>query len=429
MPTFASAEVNRMRLHVLPTKQFKTYSIAVYMGIPLSEDTVTTTALIPYVLRRGNVNFPETKQFRERLDDLYGAGFSFDIVKRGNYQIVILRMDIVDDTYLSSESSSLLQEAIQFMADTLLRPVLEDGKFKESYVRAEKETLRKRIASIVNNKIQYAAERCIAEMCKDEPYRLSPLGMADELDGIDASRLYDAYRKLLDQACFDIYIVGDTTLEAVEPLIRREFDLERSKQTVYEPVRDERKAVEPREVIERLDVNQGKLNMGLRAYVTYGDDAYPAALLYNGLLGGYPHSKLFIHVREKESLAYYASSRFDGHKGILTIQTGIEITNKEKAETIIRQQLEDLKQGRFEQDELDKTKAMIINTLHEMNDSAFEQIGYHFNSVLSGRTRSKQELIDQVQAADAAAVVDIAKQVELDTVYFLRNDEGGEAGQ
>ena len=74
--------------------------------------------------------------------------------------------------------------------------------------------------------------------------------------------------------------------------------------------------------------------MGLRAYVQIRDDAYPAALLYNGILGGYPHSKLFINVREKESLAYYASSRFDGIKGSLMIQTGIEISNKEKAETL-----------------------------------------------------------------------------------------------
>jgi len=425
MPTFSTAEWNGMRLHVLPTRQFKTFSIAMYIGIPLKEETVTTTALIPHVLRRGNERYPETKQFRERLDDLYGAGFGFDILKRGNYQIVILRMDIVNDAFVSGESESLLDAALQFLSDTVCRPVLEQGAFRESYVTSEKETLRKRIEAIVNNKIQYAAERCVAEMCRDEPYRLLPLGRVQDLEGIDAAGLYAAYQDLLQRASIDLYVVGDTTMEAVQPLIKGKFALAgRSSAVPYAPLREERRNVEEREVVEQMDVKQGKLNMGLRTNVTYADDAYPAALVYNGILGGFPHSKLFIHVREKASLAYYASSRFDGHKGLLMIQTGIEIANKEKAEEIIRKQLEDMKHGVISDDELSKTKAMIINSLRENDDSAFEQIGYHFNSVLSGKKRSKQELIETIQAMDLEQVVGVAQNVMLDTVYFLR-DRGG----
>jgi len=424
MQTFSTAEWNGMRLHVLPTSQFKTYSIAMYIGIPLQEETVTTTALIPHVLRRGNERYPDTKLFRERLDDLYGAGFGFDIVKRGNYQIIILRMDIVNDAFVSGESESLLDAALQFLSDTVCRPVLDQGVFRQSYVTSEKETLRKRIEAIVNNKIQYAAERCIAEMCRDEPYRLLPLGRVTDLESIDAAGLYAAYRELLNQASIDIYVVGDTTMEAVRSLMDGKFELGRSSAASYTPIREERRVVEEQQVVEKMDVKQGKLNIGLRANVTYADDAYPAALVYNGILGGFPHSKLFIHVREKASLAYYASSRFDGHKGLLMIQTGIEIENKEKAEDIIRKQLEDMKLGVISDDELAKTKAMIINSLKENDDSAFDQIGYHFNSVLSGKQRSKQELIEAIQTMDLEPVVEIAQNVMLDTVYFLR-DKGG----
>lgn len=427
MRTFSSADVNQIRLHVAPTQQFKTYSLAMYIGLPLAEDTVTSTALIPYVLRRGNARYPETKLFRERLDELYGAGFGFDVIKRGNYQIIVFRMDIVNDDFVSGESASLLREALQFMTDTVYHPVLEDGKFKKQFVSAEKETLRKRIEAIVNNKIQYAAERCIAEMCKDEPYRLHALGNVEDIEKLDESSLYEAYVSLLEQASIDLYIVGDTTMEDARSLAQEFVPQNRAQAPSYVPVQDEIRQVQEREVVEEMDVKQGKLNIGLRANVTYGDDRYPAALVYNGILGGYPHSKLFIHVREKESLAYYASSRYDGHKGLLMVQTGIEITNKEKAETIIRRQLDDMRQGTISEDELSKTKAMIVNTLHEMDDSAFEQIGYHFNSVLSGRQRSKDELIAAIKNISLDDVIEIAQQVELDTVYFLRDRSGGEA--
>lgn len=427
MRTFSSADVNQIRLHVAPTQQFKTYSLAMYIGLPLAEETVTSTALIPYVLRRGNARYPETKLFRERLDELYGAGFGFDVIKRGNYQIVVFRMDIVNDEFVKGESASLLREALQFMTDTVFNPVLEEGKFKKQFVSAEKDTLRKRIEAIVNNKIQYAAERCTAEMCKDEPYRLHALGNVEDIEKLDEASLYDAYVALLEKASIDLYIVGDTTMEDARPLVQEFVPQKRTQSPAYEPVQDEQRQVQEREVVEEMDVKQGKLNIGLRANVTYGDDRYPAALVYNGILGGYPHSKLFIHVREKESLAYYASSRYDGHKGLLMVQTGIEIANKDKAESIIRRQLDDMRQGTISEDELNKTKAMIVNTLHEMDDSAFEQIGYHFNSVLSGKKRSKDELIASIQNTSLEDVIEIARQVELDTVYFLRDRRGGEA--
>lgn len=425
MPTFTSAEVHRMRLHVLPSNQFKTYSIALYIGLPLAEETVTPTALLPFVWRRGNSRYPETQAFRERLDELYGAGFGFDIVKRGNDQIVIIRMDIVNDAFIKDEQQSLLREALQFLSDTVLRPLIEDGTFKAQYVASEKETLRKRIESIINDKIRYAAERCIAEMCRNEAYRLPALGQVQDLPNIDAKSLYQHYQRVLDQSCVDLFVVGDTTAEEVQSIVSQLFPSFGSSLASYVPAAIDRSAVQEREVVERLDVKQGKLNMGLRAYVRYGDEAYPAALVYNGILGGYPHSKLFINVREKESLAYYASSRFDGHKGIIMVQTGIEISNKEKAEDIIRKQLNDMRQGNISEDELSKTKAMIAGSLREMNDSAFEQIAFHFNSVLSGNKRSKQQLIDAVMQVNKDRVVEIAQQVSLDTIYFLRDDEQG----
>jgi len=421
MPIFSSAEVNHMRLHVLSTRQFKTTSIAMYIGIPLSQATVTSTALNVHVWRRGNSHFPETKRFLERLDDLYGAGFGYDLIKRGDNQIIVLRMDVVDDVYVGGTKTPLLHEVLQFLAATVFSPALENGVFRSSYVTSEKETLRKRIERIINNKIQYAAERCIAEMCKDEPYRLSPLGRVEDLDRIDAAGLYDAYRKLLMNASIDLYIAGNTTLQDVLPTVEKLFQNDRRETIGYRSVPVQTRDVQEREVVEQLDVNQGKLNIGLRANVVYGDDDYPAALVYNGILGAFPHSKLFINVREKESLAYYASSRYDGHKGIIMIQTGIEIANKEKAERIIRRQLEDIRQGNITDDELAKTKAMIVNNLHEMDDSAYDLIGYHFNAVLSNRMRTKQELIDAVQQVDKSKVVEIARQVQLDTIYFLRD--------
>jgi predicted Zn-dependent peptidase len=423
--TFERTEFRGIRVHVLPTDQFKTFAISVYIGSPLTEADVTPTALTPFVLRRGTERHPETKQFREQLDELYGAGFGFDIYKRGDYQMVQFRMDVINDRFVSS-GQSLLEQGLAFLADALLHPALEQGSFRTKYVEAEKETLQRRIESIVNDKIKYAAERCIAEMCKNEPYRLHPLGSIEALEQLTPHSLYSRYRDWLAHAPIDLYVVGGTSTDEVVMLLEKLLPLERSGGGAA--YANSRPTAVPQGdvnyVVERLDVTQGKLNMGLRIPVTYSEDAYAAALMYNGILGGYPHSKLFTNVREKASLAYYASSRYDGHKGIMTIQSGIEIQNYDKAVAIIRDQLDAMKAGAYSDSELSQTRAMIVNHLSELQDSAFETIAFDFNTILSGKERSVPELIAAVEAVTPEQIRAVADGVNLDTIYFLTAAKG-----
>lgn len=421
---FERGTVGHIRLHVLPTNRFKTFAISLYAGLPLQEQTVTATALTPFVLRRGTESYPETTQFREQLEHMYGAGFGFDVYKRGNYQMVQFRMDTINDSFVKS-GDSLLGQSFAFLGEVVTKPAKENGAFRTAYVNSERESVRKKLEGIINDKIRYAAERCTEEMFKDDPYRLHPLGERSELDGITPESLYASYQSWLEQAHLDLYVVGDTTLAEVEELVAKHFSLSRSASPEYKPEQVKIRGGEVRTIKEALDVNQGKLNLGLRTPITYGDDRYASLLLYNGILGSYPHSKLFINVREKESLAYYAASRYDGHKGIVGIQSGIEIANYEKALRIIKAQLASMRAGEISELEMSQTKAMIRNSLLEMQDSAFEMIAYDFNRVLSGKDRPAEELLLQVEQVRPQDVVAAAETVQLDTIYFLTGQKEG----
>lgn len=426
---FTTMSVNGARVHVLPTDRFKTYAVSVYIGYPLREDTVTKTALIPFVLRRGTASWPETKQFRAKLDDLYGAGFGFDIYKRSGAQIVQLRMDAIHERYVKDDRS-LLEETMRYIGEAITRPALADGVFRADYVEAEKDTLKKRIESLINNKIRYAAERCTEEMFRGDAYRLSALGKKEEIDALDPSSLHRHYLQWLSEASIDIFAVGQLDPQDVERLVADHFAWDRKQAAEYPAPQPFRRAGDVNRVEERMDVNQGKLNLGFRTSVTYSDDDYPAALVFNGVFGAFPHSKLFINVREKASLAYYASSRLDGFKGVLTVQSGIAVSNYDKTVDIILRQLDAMRRGEISDLEWNQTKAMIVNQLKETQDSAFDMIAMEFNNVLSGRRRSVRQLIEEVSAVTREQVRKVAGQIELDTIYFLRDmSEGGGADE
>nr|MBO2469768.1 insulinase family protein [Bacillota bacterium] len=225
----------------------------------------------------------------------------------------------------------------------------------------------------------------------------------------------------------DVFLVGDVDPGRARQALGKLFDgLSRQPKAALPPTVVKTEVAERRTVVERLDVTQGKLNIGCRTPVTIADaDAYPALLVYNGVLGGFPHSKLFVNVREKASLAYYAASRLESHKGILMIFSGIAVENFEKALAIIEEQLAMLRRGEITEDELQRTKVSLANQYRELLDNPRQLIDFAYHSVLAGRPITVDGLIEGIMGVTRDDVVRIAEGVAVDTVYFLR-DRGDE---
>jgi predicted Zn-dependent peptidase len=423
MNQFVTREWDGLSVHVLPTEKFKITTIAVNFQTDLAEDMATKMALIPHVLMRGTKTYPQAEQIQQALADLYGASLSVGVAKKGERQVLEFLLKVANEKYLGI-GEPLLERGIDLLCDVLLRPALENGVFVQDHLEKEKEQHAKRIDSLFDDKIQYAVERCLAEMTQGERYAIPRLGRKEDLPKIDARNLYDAYQELLHTAPVSMMVVGHVEPERVWEMLAAKWPLKRTAvRSLQAPqIISEAKAV--KEVTDRQDVKQGKLNIGFRTGgITYISESYPALLVYNGIFGGFPHSKLFVNVREKASLAYYASSRLDSIKGILYVQSGIEISNYDKAVRIIREQFEAMKNGEIEERELEFTKNGLINQFRTLMDSPEGMIDVYLNGLVAGRQRMLEELCEQVAQVTLQDVVDVAKRISLDTIYFLRDKE------
>ncbi|RNB91805.1 insulinase family protein [Brevibacillus fluminis] len=420
---FETSHVNEMNLHILSTDKFKTTTIVLMIQQPLAEETVTKTALLSMVMKRATARFPETRLLREHLDFLYGAIFDVDVTKKGERQIVQVYMEIPNEKFLS-EQTPLLEQAIQLVGEVVTQPYLENGKFAEKYVRTEKESLRKRIESLVDDKMRYANQRVTEEMCAGEPFGLLVYGRIADLAEIDGGVLHSHYQDLLAHYPIDIFVVGDVQAEQVKSYIQTYIKMNGRQVKAFTVKSTPKHVTNTREVIERLEVNQGKLNIGCRTKISYPDDDYPALLIANGVLGGFPHSKLFVNVREKESLAYYAVSRLESHKGILMIMSGIEVGNYQKALLIINEQLKLVQAGQISEQEMSQTKATLINQFRELLDSPRMMVDFTYNGIFSGRTRRLSELLDEINQITVDQVKAAAGKIQMDTIYLLRDQKG-----
>lgn len=413
---------NGVNLHVDRLNKFKTTSINVYIQEELGENA-SKFALLPSVLNRGCEGYPTYKDITRYLENLYGASFRIGVGKKGERQFIQFNMEVVDDRYTDQE---IFTEAVDFILRVITRPVLENGYFKRDNVEIEKRNQINQIRARINDKTSYAVERCFEEMCKGERFAIDRLGTEEMTNAIDEKNLYEYYVEVLRSNPIDIFVIGDVDEEKVKEIIRRAFDIQRENVKAISPTNVFHKVSKVKEVIDRFDVTQGKLSLGYRTNIAPDSDDYFKLVVFNGILGGGPHSKLFMNVREKASLAYYAFSRLERYKGLMIISSGIEIENYQKALDIINQQIEDMKAGKISDYEYDSTIKAIENSIKSITDSPFQRADFIFSESIIGTNYDFDTYLKKIRNVTIADVVDVAKKIELDTIYFMRNREGAQ---
>lgn len=409
-----------LRIRILPLSKFKTTSVVVNVLSALREETVTLNALLPAVLQRGTRRLPTVKDLQDRLDDLYGATLDSTMFKLGERQVAQFELEVPNEKFLPG-APPLLEQGIALLAEVLRDPAREGDRLRVSSVEMEKEALRKRLEGIINNKGRYAMIRCIEEMCASEPYRLLSFGRLEDLAGIDAERLSDYYSRWLQRCRMDVFVVGDVEPAVVAGQLLQALAGLAGDPEEIPPTRVGARGGTPREVIDRFDVQQGQLVLGYRTPVLYPSEQYPAFLVFNGVLGGYAHSKLFMNVREKESLAYSAFSRYEAHKGLFLIQAGINLGDFAKARDLVFAQVEAVASGEVSDLELEQTRAMLANDFLEMADDPTQLAHHAYVDAIEGVDRPVSRMLQAIARVTVADLQAMARSLALETVYFLRD--------
>ena len=317
-------DMEKTRSEILPgvwlthiqSDKFKTALMSISLLTQLNRENASMNALIPFVLRRGCKLYPDMEQISARLDELYGAMTEPCVRRIGEIQVIGFVSSFPEDSYVPAEES-ILSGICNLMGELLLHPVTRGGLFLPVYVDSEKEKLADIIRSVINDKRSYATKRCIEEMCCFEDYAVGRYGSAEDCEEIRYDRLTKHYHTILRNSPIEIFYCGKASYEYVEQnlrdalctLPRGEIDYDIGTDVRMNAVEDK-----PRYFEEKLDVGQGKLVLGYRLGECMEDPDKAAIQVFNAVYGAGVTSKLFMNVREKLSLCYYASSFADVRK-------------------------------------------------------------------------------------------------------------------
>ncbi|MBF0927177.1 MAG: insulinase family protein [Clostridiales bacterium] len=399
-----------MKIKKIETKKFKTNVYALYLTIPLTKENVTYNALIPTVLKRGCEKYNNQLEISKKLEEMYDATFGIGITKVGNNEVLKFYLESLNNNYLPN-NEDLSKTSIEMLLNIVMKPYLVNGKFDDDYVEQEKENLKKVIESRKDNKDTYATNRLLEEMFKEEPYGLYKFGNIDEIDNITSEKLYEKYKELIKNSEKYLYIVGD-----VENLNIESYNIDEKEITISKefPV----KVSEKENIVkEQMDVTQGKLVIGLNT----PNNKQEVIALYNTILGKGANSKLFLNVREKEGLAYSAGSTYLKRNNAIIISTGIEVSKYNKAVEVIKNQLKDMEDGNITEKEMKDAKQFINAGLNLINESSENMIEYRFDKDLYNEEIDIEKYRKEIEEIKKEDIVKVAKQIKIDTIYFLGN--------
>jgi len=416
-----------IKAHFIKTDIFKTNLIAIIITTPLKKENVTKNALIPFLLKRGSMKFPTYEDISLRLEELYGTSLNCGIDKVGDNQTIKFVADSIDNNY-TLNGEDLVKDVIDLLLDVTFNPYMEKGKFKETAIETEKGHLKEIIDGKINNKDEYAYNRCLENMYEFDGYGLSKFGYLEDLEKITLENISKYYLELINTAKIDIYISGNFEEKHIEEILRENELIKKLAEREPEYIKPDqstdnvKKVDSPKEIQEKMDIKQGKLVIGYNIF-----DKQPnfrnIGVLFNTILGDGANSMLFQNVREKAGLAYTARSGFVKPKKLIMVKAGIEIQNYQKALDIIKEQIENMKQGKFSDKDIENAKTYIVSGIKNIEAEQDTEVVFYMGQELNGLMFTINEYIRDINSVTKEQIVDFAKSLQMNTIYFLTSQE------
>ena len=407
-----------LRVCSYETDRFKTGILSVNLVLPL-RGNIAEKALLPSLLCASCREYPDLLSLNRKLAELYGAELSPSVAKHGENLVLRLSMTQIGDRF-SLDGESISVECAELLCKALFEPNVTDGAFDAEEVEREKRIMLDRLEAQKNNKRAYALKQMIGLMCEEEAYSLSALGTEEDIAALTPEQLYRSWQELLQTAFVQLQVVGDLQTDAITSLFRSYFDKVEGRNVVRGETVVIPEAADLKRGEEEQDVEQSKLVLGFRCGMTYPFENYAAVRTFVDLFGGGTYSRLFMNVREKQSLCYYCSARLMGGKGIITVQSGVETANAEVAETEILRQLFEMQEGGVTQEDLDKSHKSMEDYFLSVFDTPEELDGWFYSQAADETFQTPEELVAELKAVTVEDVVAAARAASLDTVFLLK---------
>lgn len=407
-------------LNIQPTKQFSTVRIEFNFVTPMDAQLVAARTLLAKMLESASQKYPSQTDLAQALSRMYGAGFGVDVLKIGRLHVIKAHLEIIDDHFVS-ENSSLLQQGLAFMREMLFNPLGDAAQgFDLTVFTRQKELLLDEMAGLEDDR-PYIANRYALNAYFDETRQALPAyGTTEVIEAVTPKEAFAAWQDMLATNRLDIVVSGDVKeadiiealanlpVKATKPNVDAYYHQEAHKMIVQEQ--------------ETQHVNQTQLVLVYQLAVS--TEARFSAYVFEQIFGGTPVSRLFLDVRETRGLAYSIATDYNRFSDVLLVSAGIDGHEVVQTRQAILDNLVRLQQELITPVELETIKSLMKTEFMVSLDNQSQLTDRAFIESFTGQ--SVEKWFEALDAVTVESVQAIAQKMILQVEYLLKGDRTDE---
>ncbi len=416
---YTNFDMGSYHIHVIKTDHFKSVNVRINFKRPIKKEEITIRNFLNDILLESSKKYQSRREIVIETENLYNLSCRNSTVLSGNYIISMLNAEFLNEKYTEP---GMLKKSIDFLMELLFHPNVKNQQFDQKSFDLIYKALEEEIISAKDNPNHYAALRMMEEMDKNLPLSFASEGYIEDLKKITPASLYEYYKSMIHSDIIDIFVCGNVDPNEIKQLFSDSFKintLKRKKGSHY--LTHKKIRMRSKSVKEQKDTKQSKLVIGCKVGELNLQDRIYAGYIYNLILGASPDSKLFREVREKNSLCYSVSSRYQNLNSVLTIQAGIDKENYKKTVSLIKKQMKDIAQGKFSEEDMEKARVIYVSGCQGLFDSP-ASINSTYISYVYLDADPVEERIENISKVTKDDVIRFAKHVHLDTIFLLEGD-------
>ena len=403
-------------IHFIKTDKFKTINMRINFKRKIKENEVTKRNLLTRVLLESNETYKTSRLIEIETEKLYGLMLRSSATISGNYSVMSFESSFLNEEYTDDK---MIEKSLDFILGFILNPDIENKKFNEKNFNLCIAALKTEIESLKENTGRYGMHKMLEAMDSKAPYAISADGSIEELEHITRENLYEYYKEIIKGDLIDIFIIGDFDEKKVKGIINNKLKINTLKKpSSSHYVAHKRIRLKPKTTKEKMEIEQSKLYIGCKLDKLTPFEQKYVMNIYSFILGGSPNSRLFMNLREKNSLCYSVNSTYQPVFNLLIIRAGIDASDFKKSVTLIKQELKNITQGKFDEKEIEAGKITYKNTFKEVEDSAFSILNAYTSCEYLGYDPIEKRIkeIDKVKKED---IIKVSKKIHVDTIFLL----------
>ncbi|MBF0548404.1 MAG: insulinase family protein [Candidatus Riflebacteria bacterium] len=250
----------------------------------------------------------------------------------------------------------------------LLVDCLSNPSFPEKEIDKEKEKALEGIKEQDDDLFYYTYFKGLEELFPDSPLSYSPLGQAKTIKTIKHNEVKDFFKKNYVASNMVVSIVGDFYLEDVKDHLIKHFGgIEQGKASENQKKSSEIKEIKipnfdkPMEVVNKKNREQSQTVVFFPTFPRNNPQT-PAMDIIKSILSGSMYSRLFINLRDKESLAYsvWATQVGTRNTGYFFATISTNASTWDRAKTRLIEELKIFRDKGFTPEEFEDAKSYVV---------------------------------------------------------------------